>query len=90
MQVVIQVTPELARPLHQLGPPTEESEALVRTVESFGLALEPMHPGADDAELQTYFLVDLQDQQTAQELLQRLQQMSGIEAAYLKPPDESP
>jgi hypothetical protein len=49
-----------------------------------------MHPGADDADLQTYFLVHLQDPEAAQDLLHRLQQMPGIEAAYMKPPDELP
>lgn len=90
MQVVIQVTADVARPLHQLGPPTEQSEALLRMAETFGLTLKPIHPGTDDPELQTYFMVDVHDPETAQELTDRLQQMPGIEAAYIKPPDELP
>jgi hypothetical protein len=34
--------------------------------------------------------VDVQDQITAQQLIDRLQQLAGIEAAYAKPPDELP
>lgn len=90
MQVVIQVTADVARALHQLGPPTDESEALVQVMETSGLTLEPIHPGTDDPSLQTYFMADVEDPGTAQELINRLQQMPGIEAAYIKPPDELP
>ena len=90
MQVVIQVSADVARALHQLRPPTKESEALQRTVEANGLTLKPIHPGTKDPNLQTYFMVEVQDPEKAQELVDRLQKLSGIEAAYVKPPDELP
>lgn len=90
MQVVIQVSADVARALHQLGPPTKESEALRRTVETSGLTLKPIHPGTEDPNLQTYFIVEVQDPAAAQELVDRLQKLAGIEAAYIKPPDELP
>jgi cell division protein FtsX len=90
MQVVIQVSEDVARPLHQLGPPTPDSEALLKLMKTFGLTLKPIHPDTKDPKLQTYFIVEVQDPQTAQELVDRLQQWPGIEAAYIKPPDELP
>lgn len=90
MQVVIQVSADVARALHQQGPPTAESEDFLRAIETFGLTLIPMHPGTDDPNLQSFFTVEVQDQETAQRLIDRLQQLAEIEAAYVKPPDELP
>jgi len=90
MQVVIQVSADVARALHRQSPPTAESEAFLRVIETFGLTLVPMHPGTDDPNLQSFFTVEVQDQGTAQRLIDRLQQLAGIEAAYVKPPDELP
>src|SRR5215510_5737871 len=66
MQVVIQVSPDIARALHQRSPPIGESETLLRTIETFGLKLEPMHPDTNDPDLQSYFRVEVKDQATAQ------------------------
>ena len=90
MQVVIQVSPDIARALHQRSPPIGESETLLRTIETFGLKLEPMHPDTNDPDLQSYFKVEVKDQATAQRLIEQLQKLAGIEAAYVKPPDELP
>jgi hypothetical protein len=38
----------------------------------------------------SYFIVDVPDAETAQRVINRLQQSKAIEAAYLKPPDELP
>lgn len=90
MQVTVQVSANVARTLHQRGPPTAESEALLRTIETFGLALEPMHRDTDDPNLQSYFIVEVPDHATAQCVMDRLQQSETVEAAYVKPPDELP
>ena len=90
MQVVIQVSADEARALHQLGPPTPESEALLKVINTYDLTLQPIHPGTKDPNLQTYFMLEVQDPETAQEIVDRLQQLPGVEAAYIKPPDELP
>jgi hypothetical protein len=90
MKVIIQVSADVARALRQRSPPIAESEELLRIIETLGLRLEPMHHDADDPNLQTYFTVEVQDQATAQRVIDRLQQLEGIEAAYVKPPDELP
>jgi hypothetical protein len=90
MQVTVQVSAGVARALHQRGPPTAESEELLRIIETFGLALEPMHRGTDDPNLQSYFTVEVLDHATAQRVINRLQQLEAVKAAYVKPPDELP
>jgi hypothetical protein len=89
-QVNIRVSANVARTLHQRGPTTAESEALLRTIETFGLALEPMHRDTDNPNLQSYFLVEVPDNATAKRVMDRLQKLVAVEAAYVKPPDESP
>ncbi len=90
MQVTVQVSADVARALHQQGPPTAESEAPLRLIETFGLTLEPMHPDTDDPNLQSYFTVEVLDHATAQRVIDRLRQSEAVEAAYVKPPDELP
>ena len=90
MQVIVQVSENMARALHQRIPPTSESEALLRIIETFCHTLEPMHRNTDDPNLQRYLTVEVPDHATAQRIIDRLQQAAGIEAAYVKPPDELP
>ena len=90
MQVTIQTSAAVARPLHNRGSPTSESAAILRTIEAMGLTLEPMHPGTKDPILQSFFIVEVPNQEIAQQLIDRLQQLEGIGAAYVKPPDEMP
>jgi hypothetical protein len=90
MQVTVQVSADVARALHQRRPPNAESEELLRIIKTFGIGLEPMHRDTDDPTLQSYFTVEVVDPATAQSLMNRLQQLEAIKAAYVKPPDELP
>lgn len=90
MQVTVQVSPNVARSRRQLSPSTEESEELLRVMETFALKLEPLHHNTDDSVLLSYFTVEVQDNTTAQRMIDRLQQLEAVEAAYIKPPDELP
>ena len=90
MEIVVQVSANMAQALHQLEPGTPESDALVDMMETFNLTLEPMHRGVDDPTLQSYFVVEAPDSNTAQCVIDRLQQTDGIEAAYIKPAGELP
>jgi hypothetical protein len=90
MHVTIRLRPDAALTLHGRQPPTSESEELLQTVEQLGMRLEPMHPGAAEPHLASYFTVEVQDPATAERMIARLQHCPAIEAAYLKPPDELP
>lgn len=85
VQVIVQVSADVARILHQRSLPTEETEALLKRIQTFGLTLEPMHRNTDDPKLQSYFIVEVPDQATAQSLISSLQQSGSVEAAYLAP-----
>lgn len=90
MQVTIQVSEDVAQSLHQQSPPTEESEMLLRMVDTLGYMLEPMHLETDDPNLRCYFIVESPDNATAQRVIDRLRGLEAIEAIYVKPPDEQP
>lgn len=90
MQVTVQVSIDVARGLHQRGPRTTDSEVLLGMMETIGLTLQPMHPDTDDPNLQRYFTGAVPDRATAQRVIDSLQQVAAIEAAYVKPIDELP
>ena len=90
MQITVQLKTEVARRLHQRGPPTSELEELNRITEQLGVVLEPIHPETVDPDLIRYFTLEAPNQATAQEVIARLQQCKAVEAAYLKPHDAMP
>ena len=90
MQITVKVSADIGRSIHQRSPSTTESAELLRIAESLGVTLEPMHPDTADSNLVRYFIVEVPDAETAQRVINRLQQSKAIEAAYLKPPDEVP
>jgi hypothetical protein len=49
-----------------------------------------MHPRAADPALQSYFYVTAADPSAAQKIADLLRGLDGVEAAYVKPPDEAP
>jgi len=90
MQVTVQVSADVAHALHQRGPPTAGSQALLRMIATFGLTLKPLHLDTDDPTLQSYFIVEAPDLATAQRVMDRLGRSKAVLAAYVKPPDELP
>ncbi len=70
--------------------PEQDAAELLRLMRELGLTLEPMHPLAEEPELQTYFTVEVPDAQMAEPIAQRLRGCAAVEAAYLKPMDELP
>jgi hypothetical protein len=55
-----------------------------------GVQLEPLHPGSSDPELASQFYVSVADEEDGERVATRLRSVPGVEAAYLKPPDEPP
>ena len=90
IQVIVIVSPDVARALHKLDRPTVESEALLKMIEDFDLTLQPMHPDSSDPSLQSYFTLEVSGDAAAQEIIDRLQALDSVVAAYVKPPDELP
>ncbi len=55
-----------------------------------GVVLTPNDPGSDDDELRRYYSVELQNEQDALALIDRLLGMDAVEAAFIKPRGEPP
>lgn len=85
MNITIQVSQKLAPVLCSSARAQTRVAALV---ESVGAVLTPLHPGANDAVLRTYFTLEAPDA-SVDELLERLRATDGVIAAYVKPA-ESP
>lgn len=103
MHITVQVRQSTAPALHRTTKPTAtdrnrssrerpagETAELLRAADELGVVLEPMHTDTNDPELQSFFTVEVSDPQAAEHVINRLQQCSAIEAAYLKPMDELP
>ena len=90
MRITTRVRRDVASALHRRRTPTAASEELSQAAEELGVALEPMHPGAEDPHLAPYFTVEVPDYATAERVIAHLQNLEAVEAAYLKPPDEMP
>jgi hypothetical protein len=88
MVITVQVEPSVARALHSgaSGPAAD----LIQLVRGYGGRLEPMHPGSDDSQLQSFFTADVADSGKAQELTERLLQHPSVLAAYTKPAEGLP
>lgn len=90
MRVTTRVREDVASALHRRQPSTTESRELSQVADELGVALEPMHPSAEDPLLAPYFTVEVPDPATAERVIARLQNCEAVEAAYLKPPDAMP
>ncbi len=90
VQVIIQVSADVAQTLQHQAPTTAESQELLKITEELGVLLEAMHPGASDPLLVGFFMIEVPDSTTAEWVISHLQQSKAIEAAYVKPLDEMP
>jgi hypothetical protein len=87
VEIVVEVTPELARLLR------DEPEAFGRHDDVLGLpeiTLEPLHPGVEDPEFARYFVAQLPDEATVEDAIRRLRERAGVVSAYVKPGGEPP
>jgi hypothetical protein len=49
-----------------------------------------MHPGSTDPLLAPYYLIEAPNREFAEKIINRLKTSAVVEAAYIKPIDESP
>lgn len=66
------------------------ADELREVARAFGADLEPVHPGATDADLASSFTLDVSDPARAAEAAERLRALDSVEAAYVKPAEEPP
>jgi hypothetical protein len=85
MQVTVKVAPEAALALQKQQPPTPASRKVAEATRELGIELYPVHPGVKSPLLAPYFIAEVPDRATAEQLISRLHQCEAIEAAYVKP-----
>jgi hypothetical protein len=93
MFITLQLNAEVSRGLGQRALVADLPQAaldLQRLIRDAGARLEPLHPGADDPQLTSFFAVHATDPMQVETLMQRLRQHPAVLAAYIKPADELP
>lgn len=90
MQVVVLMRSNATRsPQTRIGPEAVPPD-LAQVAAELGSSVSPMHPGAGDADLGRWFVMDVPDRATADQATDRLLGLPSVEAAYFKPQDELP
>lgn len=89
-RVVVQAARHAVQALRRndlLAPETRELAALLH---EFGVELRPTHANTRDPDLSAWFETDAPDFATAERIASRLRANSAVEAAYIKPAEETP
>ena len=88
IQVIVQVSSDVAHELH-IGE-SNTSEELRKMAKKLDISLKPMHPDSKDLLLEQYFIVEISETLSVEQVIKLLRQCKAVEAAYIKPPDELP
>ena len=83
MQITVQLAPTAAKRARARG--TRSAGAVLSWLKH---PLQPVHPTTRDANLATFFTVEVDDPEEASHLVERLLKDPSVEAAYIKPRDE--
>lgn len=84
MRVTVRLTPTATK--RARGPRTRSASRGVLPWLKY--TLQPVHPSTRDANLATFFTVDIDDPQEASRVVERLLKDPSVDAAYIKPDDE--
>ncbi len=85
LNVMVQLAPEAAVAVgtdRDTSAALREAEEKLRPLE---LALEPLHPGAQDRSLASWFRISVEDEATAELVLTALSDSPAVESAYVEP-----
>jgi hypothetical protein len=64
--------------------------AFDKLTRQFHVHFRPLHPGVDDIEMRRFYVAEASDPLTAVRLVNQLQNIEGVEAAYVKSRDALP
>jgi hypothetical protein len=90
MRITVQLDPNLAREFTQRGARKKQCPELANLLQSLSVNLVPLHPGAQDDALRSYFAIEVPDFETAANIVKQLRPCRGIRAAYVKPAEALP
>jgi hypothetical protein len=83
MQLSVLLSPSLNADWQQ-SRTTPEARALTLALNEHGVDLLAQHPGISDPELGRYYSIDIVNPATVTALRERLAQLPGVEAAFVK------
>jgi hypothetical protein len=63
---------------------------VIRAAREIGVELHPLHPGAVDASLATYFFATVENRETAEQLVSQIRDSDSVDGIYVKPAGEPP
>lgn len=86
----VQFTPAIAEKLHKKSQQDEDLTEIFNIESDFQITIKPLHPNTKDPYLITHFITELPDETVAKQVISRLLRSKFVEAAYIKPQDESP
>jgi len=85
VNVMVQLAPEAAEAVQggrELPPELHDAEENLRPLE---LALEPLHPGAQDRSLASWFRISVEGETAAERVVKALGESPVVESAYVEP-----
>jgi hypothetical protein len=85
VNVMVQLAPEAADAVQggrELPPELRDAEESLRPLE---LALEPLHPGAQDRSLASWFRISVEGETAAERVVKALGESPVVESAYVEP-----
>ena len=88
MRVIVQLRDDPPAAADRQG--TRASGRLASVLDDYALTARPLDPGTTDPTLRRFYTIDLPPEVSVDDLLDRLRTLDGVEAAYVKPPDEMP
>jgi len=66
----------------------QETKQLLALAKKLKVRLQPVHPGQTHPLLAPHFMIEVPEEKTAAQLVERLQGIAGVEASYIKPEEE--
>jgi hypothetical protein len=97
MQVIVQLRGDVAMELRD--PPLSpnrlpawkpETTHLFQAAAELGVRLMPVHPGRPHPALAVFFMIEIKDRDAGERIVRRLRPLEAVEAAYIRPDDETP
>jgi hypothetical protein len=88
IDITVQIRLDVSLAVQGKREPNSASNELMRAIKELGINFAPLHPSSEDPSLARYFRIEVPTEEEAQRVIMRLKAVQGVEAAYIKPPDE--
>ena len=89
-QLTLELAPHIAEMLRGDAPISPAAQEIIDILAADSLVLRPLDPGARDATLMGYFIVEIGRGNDIERIKSALLKCNGVRAAFEKPQDELP